>query len=165
MLYEVITAQQALDADSAYVMNRLMKNVVVNGTGANAKTGVNCELIGKTGTSQDWGDILFVGCTPDYISGMWYGYDEKADTQKTFYSSSARLWNNIFKDIVNSGTKKEFDKNPNVKELFFCAETGNLATDACPNKIAGYYKKTYLPAICTKDHSSPTNAQPTTTTP
>jgi len=148
-------AQQALDSDSAYVMNRLMKNVVDHGTGTNAKIGVDCELVGKTGTSQDWGDILFVGCTPDYISGVWYGYDTKADTRNTFYSSSALLWNKIFKDIANSGTTKSFEVNPNILQLYFCTETGDIANDTCPKSASvGYYKPSFTPPICSINHTT-----------
>lgn len=153
-------SQQALDSSSAYIMNRLMKGVIDGGTGTKAKVGIDCELVGKTGTSQDWGDILFVGCTPDYVSGMWYGYDIKANTQNTYYASSAQVWNNIFKDIINTGTTKTFEKDPDVIEQVICAETGNIATEACPVRVAGYYKKSDLPPICTKDHAVGTSTTP-----
>ncbi|MFA5658156.1 MAG: transglycosylase domain-containing protein [Oscillospiraceae bacterium] len=153
-------AQQPMDDASAYVMNRMMKNVVESypGTGVKAKVGVNVELIGKTGTSQDWNDLLFVGCTPDYISGVWYGYDIPEAMNPNPYYSSAQIWNNVFKDIVNQGENLTFAASPNVKELYFCAETGLIANDTCEKyPTPGYYKLSNIPPMCTLDHTYQTN--------
>ena len=64
--------KQAISESTAYVMNRMMQNVITqqDGTGRYAKLN-NTDLVGKTGTSSDWFDLSFVGCTPDYVSGIW----------------------------------------------------------------------------------------------
>ena len=68
VLQHKYTPVQAISEESAYVMNKLMQTVIEgpNGTGRAARL-VNTPLIGKTGTSQDWHDLSFVGCTPDYV--------------------------------------------------------------------------------------------------
>ncbi len=88
--------KRSLDQETAYVMNRLMKQVIdhPNGTGKAAKLS-NTELVGKTGTSESWKDIWFIGCTPEYVSGIWYGYDTPDNTRNTYYSSSI-IWKNVF---------------------------------------------------------------------
>jgi hypothetical protein len=44
---------------------------------------------------------------------------------------------------------KEFPESEFVAEYFYCAETGQLATEMCPNKLKGYYKTNYsLPLAC-----------------
>lgn len=148
--------EQPLDDASAYVMNRMMKNVVESspGTGVRAKTGVTVELVGKTGTAQNWNDLLFVGCTPDYVSGVWYGYDIAESLNPNPFYSSAQVWNNVFKDIVNEGQNPTFTASPNVKELYFCKDTGLIANDTCEKyPLPGYYKLSNIPPMCTIDHS------------
>lgn len=142
---------KALSSDTAYVMNRLMSRVVQYGTGANAKNGLNCDLVGKTGTSMDNNDLLFVGCTPDYVAGIWYGYDTPKDTANTYYTSD-KVWNNVYRDIVNTGNKKNFTADPNVEAKKFCLKTGLLAGPNCTEVDTGYYKKSYQPPMCPGDH-------------
>ena len=69
---------QAIDSDSAWVTNRMIYKVVNgdSGTGPKAKL-PNVEVIGKTGTSNAGTDLLFMGLTPEYIGGLWIGYDDR----------------------------------------------------------------------------------------
>ncbi len=145
--------EQPMDPDSAYIMNRMMNKVVEYGTGVYAKNGLTVELAGKTGTAQDWNDLLFVGCTPDYVAGVWYGYDTPKDTRNTYYKPTM-VWNKVFKTVVNNGNTKKFAVNPNVKAVKFCTETGQIANDTCPKSaIVGYYKESDLQNTCTINHN------------
>ena len=149
--------EHPLSSDTAYVMNRLMHNVthMTGGTGVAASSGLKCDVVGKTGTSTDWNDLLFVGCTPEYVSGVWFGYDTPKSI-KDMYFSSAQVWNNVFKDIANTETKLTFDVDPDVEELTYCTETGLLAGPNCTHTAVGYYKKSNEPPMCTGDHSTTT---------
>ena len=70
--------RQAVSDETAWVMNRLLKNVVENGTGTAARLG-NKVVCGKTGTTQDYHDEAFVGLTRDFVSGITIGYDINDD--------------------------------------------------------------------------------------
>lgn len=156
---------QAIDKDTAYVMNKLLANVVkVGGTGVAAAL-KNTPLVGKTGTSEDWVDMSFVGCTPDYVSGIWYGYDEPNrydeklkkwvpnEARNTYYSSS-QVWKNVFGDIAEAEEGKAFPENPNIKEKYYCTITGKLASANCPRSATpGYYKPSNIPDYCDGNHT------------
>ncbi len=146
---------QAISSDTAYIMNKLMQTVIEgpNGTGRAAKL-VNTPLVGKTGTSQDWHDLSFVGCTPDYVSGIWYGYLTPKQIPTGTYYSSPQVWKNVFGEIAEAEEGKSFPVNNEVQELYYCAETGKLAGAKCPTGSIGYYKKTFVPEMCTADHSA-----------
>ncbi len=146
---------QAISSDTAYIMNKLMQTVIEgpNGTGRAAKL-VNTPLVGKTGTSQDWHDLSFVGCTPDYVSGIWYGYLTPKQIPTGTYYSSPQVWKNVFGEIAEAEDGKSFPVNNEVQELYYCAETGKLAGAKCPTGSVGYYKKTFVPEMCTADHSA-----------
>ncbi|MCH5349247.1 MAG: transglycosylase domain-containing protein [Oscillospiraceae bacterium] len=147
---------QSISKESAYIMNKLMQTVIEgpNGTGRAAKL-VNTPLIGKTGTSQDWHDLAFVGCTPDYVSGVWYGYSIPKEIPTGTYYSSSQLWKNIFGDIAEAEEGKEFPECPDVKELYYCTTTGLLASGTCPTGAVGYYKSTNVPEMCSGHHTKP----------
>lgn len=65
---------QAIDADVADEVTRILHQVVIRGTGQQAKIGR--DLAGKTGTSEDNGDAWFVGYTPELAAAVWVGFPE-----------------------------------------------------------------------------------------
>jgi penicillin-binding protein 1A len=68
--------QDAIRADTAFVMTNLLRGVVQRGTaGSAAKLG--WPLAGKTGTTDDYGDAWFIGFDPDITLGVWVGHDER----------------------------------------------------------------------------------------
>lgn len=149
VLQHKYTPVQSISEESAYVMNKLMQTVIEgpNGTGRAARL-VNTPLVGKTGTSQDWHDLSFVGCTPDYVSGVWYGYEEPKQIPTGTYYSSPQVWKNVFGDIAEAEDGKEFPECPEVQELYYCTKTGLLASGTCPTGSIGYYKSTNIPTMC-----------------
>ena len=71
---------QAIDSDTAWVTNRMIYKVVNGGSGTGPKAQMeNVEVIGKTGTSNAGTDLLFMGLTPDYVGGLWIGYDDSRE--------------------------------------------------------------------------------------
>ncbi|MBQ3919789.1 MAG: transglycosylase domain-containing protein [Oscillospiraceae bacterium] len=142
---------QSIGDDTAYIVNRMMKEVVEgeNGTGRAAKLN-NVEVVGKTGTSQEWRDNLFIACTPDYVSGVWYGYKDHKTVEPGTYYASAQLWKNIFGDIADAGETAEFTMPSSVQELYYCKETGDIATETCKEtaEFKGYYKRDPAPKLC-----------------
>ncbi|MCL2055118.1 MAG: transglycosylase domain-containing protein [Oscillospiraceae bacterium] len=144
---------QSLNKETAYVMNKLMQTVIEgpNGTGRAAKL-PNVTVVGKTGTSDNWHDITFVGCTPEYVSGIWYGYDTPKAMQPSPYYGSAQVWKNVFGDIMEEAGGGSFPSNPDVRELYFCSNTGLIASGSCPTGGLGYYKSTNVPSMCSGNH-------------
>ena len=71
---------EALDEISAYKMLELMKGVVESGTGIRLryKYGFNNPVAGKTGTTQNQSDGWFMGLTPDLVTGIWVGADDRS---------------------------------------------------------------------------------------
>jgi penicillin-binding protein 1A len=158
ILQNKIVQYQALDKPSAYLMNRLMTQVIEgpNGTGRAAKLETT-RLIGKTGTSQDWYDLLFIGATPEYVSGVWYGYDVPKEIPTGTYYSSSTVWKNIFGEIADQSEMKEFVPSSEIVERYFCTQTGLLAGAGCPTGDKGYYKQSFLPAVCDGNHTKLTD--------
>ncbi len=75
-------------------MTNLMTATVAWGSGKAADPGR--PAAGKTGTSQDFRDALFVGFTADFVAGVWLGNDDGTPTEGvTGGSLPARLWRRV----------------------------------------------------------------------
>lgn len=75
--------EQALNATVAYEMLKMMKGVVNFGTagslrGGRSWGGISAPTAGKTGTTQNNSDGWFVGITPELVTGVWVGAEDRA---------------------------------------------------------------------------------------
>ncbi len=70
---------QAMDEETAYVMNYMLKGVVDEGTGwrLRSKYGLRNPIGGKTGTTQNNSDGWFIGVTPQLVTGVWTGCEDR----------------------------------------------------------------------------------------
>jgi penicillin-binding protein 1A len=66
--------RQVIPQVHADTINMVLKGVVDNGTGTEARL-PGREVAGKTGTSSDYGDARFVGYTPNLVTSVWLGFD------------------------------------------------------------------------------------------
>ena len=149
--------KQAVSDSTAYIMNRMMQYVINDqvGTGRYAKLS-KCDLVGKTGTSSAWNDLSFVGCTPDYVSGVWIGYETPETIPTNAYQNIGAIWKNIFGPVAEKEKHKSFDDTfpmpETVVKASYCSKTGYLATSSCSSASTGYYKANYLPDYCYGGH-------------
>lgn len=159
---------QAVDEETSTVMNKLLQNVVKQGTATAAKItasdGTKIPIAGKTGTTSDWCDLTFVGLCPDFVSGMWIGYEQNYQIQGHGRLKSAGIWKNIIGDYI----KEHYDGNDffvsdSVIEAPMCTASGNIAGSSCPKGITGYWKSTNAPR-CT-GHGGGSSGTPVTTKP
>jgi len=70
----------ALDERTAYLMLSLMTGVVDLGTGRRLRFRYHMKhpLAGKTGTTDNNSDGWFMGLTPDLVSGVWVGAEDRS---------------------------------------------------------------------------------------
>lgn len=145
--------KQVIDEETSYVMNKLLQNVVQNGTGTAAQIytgGVQVPIAGKTGTTSDWFDLMFVGLNPQFVSGVWVGYKENKEIKNHWSILSARVWKNIIGEwIVNHYYDEDFTKQfpacDTVLAAPVCQATGKIAGMACPQGPMGYWKSSNMP--------------------
>jgi len=67
--------KKAMSFDVSGVMNKMLLNAAKEGTGKAMKNiyGVESEIAGKTGTSQDYSDAWFISYTENMVCGVWVG--------------------------------------------------------------------------------------------
>ena len=68
-------AAKVLSEKTAAVMLYLMQGVVEEGSAAKLRSqfGLQMDIAGKTGTTQDYADGWFIGITPQLVTGVWVG--------------------------------------------------------------------------------------------
>lgn len=100
-------SQDALRADTAYIMVSLMRGVVQRGTAQRARRELNWPLGGKTGTMDEYTDAWFVGFDPNITVGVWVGYDEKKTMGDN--EQGARVALPIWIDFMKAYTDSQTD--------------------------------------------------------
>jgi penicillin-binding protein 1A len=93
--------QEALRADTAFVMAHLLQGAVTSGTAAKAQV-LNWPVGGKTGTTDDYTDAWFTGFDPEITLGVWVGRDQKKPIGPGQSGTEAALpiWVDIMKPWV-----------------------------------------------------------------
>jgi penicillin-binding protein 1A len=83
VLYErgASATPKILDSRETGMMNEMLMRTVDEGTGKAAKM-AGWQVAGKTGTTQNFRDALFVGYTANLITGVWFGNDDGSPTKK-----------------------------------------------------------------------------------
>ncbi len=68
---------EVLSREEAWLMIDMMKDAVRRGTAASVwGSGFRVPAGGKTGTTNDYTDVWFIGFTPDLVAGVWMGFDK-----------------------------------------------------------------------------------------
>ncbi|MDT8386658.1 MAG: penicillin-binding protein 1A [Thiogranum sp.] len=70
-----VYAQRVVDAETAYLMNSMMQDVIKRGTGRRAMQLGRTDLAGKTGTTNDQRDAWFCGFNGSVVATVWVGFD------------------------------------------------------------------------------------------
>ena len=75
VLIENTAAERSVIKEStAFLLTSAMEDVVKQGTGTACQLD-NMPVAGKTGTTEAYNDLWFVGYTPYYTCAVWSGYD------------------------------------------------------------------------------------------
>lgn len=71
---------EAISEETAYVMINMMQGAVQYGTSARLryKFGLTQPMAGKTGTTQNQSDGWYMGITPELVSGVWVGCEDRS---------------------------------------------------------------------------------------
>lgn len=108
-----ISGKQAMSEQTAIYVNDMMRAVVDSGTARSLRSTytLNCDLIGKTGTTQNSADGWFIGATPNIVVGAWVGCDIPAIRFKSSaYGQGAYMALPIVGRFLSSVSKSNLSK-------------------------------------------------------
>lgn len=129
--------KRAMSEETAYIMTDIMEDVVASGTGTSARI-PDVFTAGKTGTSNDTKDRWFMGITPNYVTGVWMGYD----TPKTISGGNActTVYKKIMTEIHAEVTEKTIPVPEGIIKRSVCAVSGRIAAEGCTATRTEYFK-------------------------
>ena len=132
MLIEKTSAERSVIKEStAWLLTSAMEDVVKSGTGTACQLD-NMTVAGKTGTTDDYNDLWFVGYTPYYTCAVWSGFDNNEklpdDYSRDFHKD---MWRKVMTRIHEGLEDKDFEMPSTVEKISVCADTGLLPRSGC----------------------------------
>jgi penicillin-binding protein 1A len=150
--------QEAISEETAYLMLKLLQGVVNYGTGIRLKYKYNFDnpIAGKTGTTQNQSDGWFMGITPDLVSGIWVGCEERSAHFRTLAlgqgaNTALPIWALYMEQVYADPSlhiirDKDFDPpNKPLEVDFDCGDEENaVATPGKDKQVKKKKKKTVI---------------------
>ena len=136
--------------ETCYVLINMMEGVIKRGTGWNAKIGR--PAAGKTGTTDNFIDAWFIGFTPDLVTAVYIGNDDRKPlgNKMTGGVVAAPIWAKFMKNALKNNEKKDFLQPDKITKISVCKESGLLPTDSCPEILTvAFIKGTEPVSYCT----------------
>ena len=127
---------------NASIMTKMLQNVVESGTAKAITLDSKINIAGKTGTTTDDNDRWFMGYTPYYVGGVWFGYatPRSLSSFSATVSPALTVWDDIMTilhdKIIADATASGYGIKSSVTAdgvvtATYCKDSGKLMTDAC----------------------------------
>ncbi|RKP55344.1 carboxypeptidase [Cohnella endophytica] len=131
--------KRIVSEQSAYLMTDMLRTVVTNGTATKTlqskfKHFGKIPVVGKTGTTQNYGDVWFQGYTPDITLGVWSGYEQVIHTLSEDGKNRAKtVWAQIMDGVIDAKPElfptKSFDMPDGIVSMTVSSVSGKLPTE------------------------------------
>ncbi|HEY7532089.1 MAG TPA: penicillin-binding transpeptidase domain-containing protein, partial [Nitrospiraceae bacterium] len=94
-------AHEVISKETAYLITNMMEDVIRKGTGQAAKI-IDRPIAGKTGTTNDFINAWFIGGTPNFVTGVFVGFDDRRSLGETESGAHAALpiWIDFMKEAL-----------------------------------------------------------------
>jgi penicillin-binding protein 1A len=121
--------EPVLSPQTACVMTDLMEGVVQEGTGWRIRE-LKRPAAGKTGTTNDLMDAWFMGYTPELVTGVWVGYDDRVPMGRgeTGSRAASPIWLQFMQEALEGLPVEDFPVPEGVVFAKIDAEEGLLAS-------------------------------------
>ncbi|MBW1992854.1 MAG: PBP1A family penicillin-binding protein [Deltaproteobacteria bacterium] len=127
---------------AAAIMTNMLQAVINEGTGKKARN-IGGQIAGKTGTTNDFRDALFVGYTPAIAAGVWVGQDSYVSlgSAETGARAALPIWIEFMKTVIEDAPVQYFDIPDDVVSLRIDPVTGLLTQASSDNGVVALFKK------------------------
>ena len=135
---ETDVGKRAIESDTAYIMNQLLRTVVQKGATGEDAYCENIAIGGKTGTGVSADGNWFVGFTPQMSCAVWHG-------SGSLKNSSPAIFGAVALDITK-GNQTAYPPCDTVYKTVYCVDSGGKRTSGCKKISVGYFRAdTVLP--------------------
>jgi penicillin-binding protein 1A len=131
-----------MSREGAAIVTNMLEGAVQEGTGSKARI-LRGPVAGKTGTTNNYQDALFVGFSPSIAAGVWVGLDPGGTLgdRETGAKAALPIWIQFMKNAPATGSPPYFDLPDNVIKVRMNPQTGMLAADGSKGAVDALFIK------------------------
>ena len=128
--------------EGAAIITNMLESVITEGTGRKARI-LRGPLAGKTGTTNNYHDALFVGYSPAVAAGVWVGLDlgGTMGDKETGSRAALPIWIDFMETALADGPHQYFDLPDNVTQVRMNPNTGKRAGEGSEGAVTAIFKK------------------------
>jgi len=126
---ELNAEEQVIAPQTAFLITYLLQGVVQHGTGWRARS-LGRPVAAKTGTTDQFMDAWFIGYTPQWITGIWVGFDEERSLgeNETGARAASPIWVSFMSKILKDKPAKDFPVPEGVEFMKIDPQTGQVSS-------------------------------------
>ena len=145
---ELPKAERIVEKRVAYIMDSILGDVIIRGTGAKAGRALKRhDLRGKTGTTNN-ADIWFSGFNNDLVATTWAGFDDNSPVGDHEWGSTTPIdmWIDYMKAVLPPESKTSVRPMPDgLVTVRIDPQTGYRADASDPDAIFEIFRKEHVP--------------------
>lgn len=144
---------------SAFLMTDMLSTVISSSSGSANKLKSQFDkygeipIAGKTGSTQSYGDVWFMGFSPDVTLGVWAGYEEQVNSLSENGKTRARsIWALIMNKMAETKPEifvtKEFERPEGIVKATVSSASGLLPsqlTKEAGKLVTDWFNKKDIP--------------------
>ena len=131
---------QVLGREEAWIMVDMMKDVVTRGSGASVRRGgFTLPTAGKTGTTNEYSDVWYIGYTTDLVAGVWMGFDQPKRIKDNAQGGqlAAPAWTSFMREVYErKPAPPDWPRPFGIKSVLIDPATGLRAGPGCMSDSA-----------------------------
>ena len=136
---------------AAAIMTDMLTGVIQEGTGRKASA-MKRPLAGKTGTTDDYRDALFIGYSPSIATGVWVGKDrfDSLGDRETGARAALPIWMAYLNEILEDQPVDYFDIPDDIVRTSIDPFSGQKMVSGSSGAVLAMFKKGSEPDITQK---------------
>jgi penicillin-binding protein 1A len=126
--------RRVVSEQTAFLLASMLTDVINAGTAWKARAaGFTLPAGGKTGTTNDYRDVWFVGFTPHLVTGVWVGFDQPKPIIANGYAGelAVPLWAQVMKAATEGHEPDWLPRPDGLVGIQVCRVSGKLPAEGC----------------------------------
>ncbi len=151
-------AERVISAQTAFLMNTMMRDVIRFGTGRRALVLKRKDLAGKTGTTNDQNDAWFAGFTQNIVSIAWVGFDEPKPlgNSETGAIAALPMWVDFMREALDGVEETQLVQPPGIVSVRIDKQTGLAASPNSQESMFEFFLSDQIPSESNSSVAAPT---------
>jgi len=144
----IIPAPRILSAQTDFIMDSMLRDVIRHGTGRRALVLGRKDLSGKTGTTNDQRDAWFAGFNNHIVTVSWVGFDkpQPLGSHETGAVAALPMWIDFMGAALKGKPETPVIQPSGIVSVRINEKTGKPTTAADPDAMFEYFLEDQVPS-------------------